>query len=296
MSTNAADGSAHDLKQRLGRYGIWSRDFRPEEPARQTELNESAAELEELGFGALWLGGNSSLALAAPLIGATRTLTVGTSVQNIWLEGPAETAAAFADLEATHPGRFLLGLGVGHAKLVEQYRRPYSALVGYLDGLDAGGFPAGHRLLAALGPRNLRLAGERAAGAIPYLVTPDHTAYARDILGPGPLLAPEVSVILSADPTEARALARAQLGRYLTLPNYTDNFLRHGFTEDDLTDGGSDRLVDALFVWGDETRIHTHLETFHKAGADHVALQVFSPDTNTGLPRQAWRELATLVG
>ncbi|MEU9337456.1 TIGR03620 family F420-dependent LLM class oxidoreductase [Streptomyces sp. NPDC048290] len=285
------------LKQRLGRYGVWSGSFRAEDAGGQAGLDESAAELEELGFGTLWVGGNTSVAVAAPLIRATSRLTVGTSVQNIWLEGPTETAAAFAALDATHPGRLLLGLGVGHAQMEKRYHRPYSALVDYLDALDTDGFPAGRRLLAALGPRTLRLAGQRAAGAIPYLVTPEHTAYARDILGPGPLLAPEVGVVLSADPAEARALARARLDMYLSLPNYTGNFLRHGFTEDDLTDGGSDRLVDALFAWGDESRVRARLDAFHQAGADHLALQVIDADEQgTGLPRRAWRDLAALLG
>ncbi|MFG3270370.1 LLM class F420-dependent oxidoreductase [Streptomyces luteogriseus] len=283
------------LKDTVGRYGIWSVGLRSEDPDRRGELAEAAAELEELGYGAVWLGGNSSAANAAPLIEATSTLTVGTSIQSIWQHEPDATATAFADLESAHPGRFLLGLGVSHAKRVEQYARPYSALVEHLDGLDASGVPADRRLLAALGPKSLRLARDRAAGSIPYLVTPEHTAHAREILGEAPLLAPELGVVPETDPARARALAREFLEIYLPLPNYTNNFLRHGFTEDDLLDGGSDRLVDALFAWGDDTAIRTKIDAFFEAGADHVALQIVNAEPRDALPRKAWRDLAGLL-
>ncbi|MGA5357211.1 LLM class F420-dependent oxidoreductase [Streptomyces purpurascens] len=283
------------LKETVGRYGIWSVGLRSEDPDRRGELAEAAAELEELGYGAVWLGGNSSAANAAPLIEATSRLTVGTSIQSIWQHEPDATATAFAELESAHPGRFLLGLGVSHAKRVEQYARPYSALVEHLDGLDAAGVPSDRRLLAALGPKSLRLARDRAAGSIPYLVTPEHTAHARDLLGEGPLLAPELGVVPETDPTRARALAREFLGIYLPLPNYTNNFLRHGFTEDDLRDGGSDRLVDALFAWGDDTAIRAKIDTFFEAGADHIALQLINDEPRDALPKKAWRDLASVL-
>ncbi|WP_298564798.1 LLM class F420-dependent oxidoreductase [Streptomyces luteogriseus] len=283
------------LKETVGRYGIWSVGLRSEDPDRRGERAEAAAELEELGYGAVWLGGNSSAANAAPLIEATSKLTVGTSIQSIWQHEPDAAATAFAELESAHPGRFLLGLGVSHAKRVEQYARPYSALVEHLDGLDASGVPADRRLLAALGPKSLRLARDRAAGSIPYLVTPEHTAHAREILGEAPLLAPELGVVPETDPDRARALAREFLELYLPLPNYTNNFLRHGFTEDDLLDGGSDRLVDALFAWGDDAAIRAKIDAFFEAGADHVALQVLDGAPRDGLPRKAWRDVATLL-
>ncbi|MFI2635752.1 LLM class F420-dependent oxidoreductase [Streptomyces collinus] len=283
------------LKETVGRYGIWSVGLRSEDPDRRGELAEAASELEELGYGAVWLGGNSSAANAAPLIEATSTLTVGTSIQSIWQHEPDAAAAAFAELESAHPGRFLLGLGVSHAKRVEQYARPYSALAGHLDGLDTAGVPAERRLLAALGPKSLRLARDRAAGSIPYLVTPEHTAHAREILGEAPLLAPELGVVPETDPARARALAREFLEIYLPLPNYTNNFLRHGFTEDDLSDGGSDRLVDALFAWGDDQAIRTKIDAFFEAGADHVALQVLTGEPRDALPRKAWRDVAALL-
>ncbi|MCX4700464.1 LLM class F420-dependent oxidoreductase [Streptomyces sp. NBC_01373] len=283
------------LKETIGRYGIWSAGLRSEDPARRGELTEAAAELEELGYGAVWLGGNSSAAHAVPLIEATSTLTVGTSIQSIWEHEPADSAASFAELEAAHPGRFLCGLGVSHAVLADQYRRPYSALVAYLDAQDEAAAPANRRLLAALGPKTLELARDRSAGSIPYLVTPEHTAYAREILGEAPLLAPELGVVLESDPARARALARGFLAMYLTLPNYTNNFLRHGFTEDDLADDGSDRLIDALFAWGDETTIRTRIDAFFEAGADHVALQVVNGEPRDALPRKAWQSLASLL-
>jgi probable F420-dependent oxidoreductase len=283
------------LKESVGRYGVWSVGLRSEDPARSGEIAEAAAELEQLGFGAVWLGGNSSARNAAPLLEATSTLTVGTSIQSIWQYEAADSAASFAELDAAHPGRFALGLGVSHAKSTDQYRRPYSALVAYLDALDAAGMPADRRLLAALGPKTLELARDRSAGSIPYLVTPEHTAHAREALGKDPVLAPELAVILETDPTRARALAREFLALYLALPNYTNNFLRHGFTEDDLTDNGSDRLIDALFAWGDEKAIRSRTEAFFEAGADHVALQVVDGASRDALPRQAWRTLASLL-
>ncbi|MFH9401389.1 LLM class F420-dependent oxidoreductase [Streptomyces sp. NPDC017638] len=284
------------LKESVGRYGVWSFELRSEDPARRGELDEAAAELEELGYGAIWLGGNSSEDHAAPLVGATRGIVVGTSILNIWQRDAATTAAGYAELEAAHPGRFALGLGVSHGPLVKDYRRPYGAMVDYLDELDRAGVPAGRRVLAALGPRMLELSRDRAAGAIPYLTTPEHTAEAREILGAGPLLAPELKVVLESDPDRARETARAYLANYLRLPNYTNNFLRLGFTEADVAEGGSDRLVDAVFAWGEEDRIRERVTAFHEAGADHVALQVVTADTGDVLPRQEWRRLASLLG
>ncbi|MFD7276879.1 LLM class F420-dependent oxidoreductase [Streptomyces sp. NPDC059862] len=287
---------AATVKQKVGRYGIWSIGLRSEDPDRRGELAEAAAELEELGYGALWLGGNSTARNAAPLIGATSRIVVGTSIQSIWQQEAGDSAAAYADLESAHPGRFVLGLGVSHAKLAEQYRRPYSSLVAYLDALDTAGVPAGRRVLAALGPKTLELARDRAAGAIPYLVTAEHTAQAREILGEAPLLAPELKVVLETDPSRARTLARAYLAMYLALPNYTNNFLRHGFTEADFADGGSNRLIDAVFAWGDDDHILDRIKTFQQAGADHVALQVVAGGPSDALPREEWRRLADLLG
>ncbi|MER6457390.1 LLM class F420-dependent oxidoreductase [Streptomyces sp900105245] len=283
------------LKDRIGRYGVWSVGLRAEDPSRHGELAESAAELQELGYGAAWLGGSSAARHAVPLLRATSTLVVGTSIQSIWQYEAGESAAAFAEVEAAHPGRFLLGLGVSHAKFADQYRRPYSALVAYLDALDEAGVPAERRVLAALGPKTLELSRDRAAGAVPYLVTAEHTAQARGILGEDALLAPELMVVLETDPARARALAREALSTYLALPNYTDNFLRLGFTEEDIAGGGSDRLVDAVFAWGDENRVRDRIDTFRSAGADHLALQVITDSPRDSLPRAEWRRLADLL-
>ncbi|MEU4146250.1 LLM class F420-dependent oxidoreductase [Streptomyces parvulus] len=282
------------LRESVGRYGVWSVQLRADDPSGAAERAEAAAELEELGYGALWLGGNTSAGHAAPLIGATSRLVVGTSIQSIWEHEVAETAASFAELEVAHPGRFVLGLGVSHGPRVKEYSRPYSTMVDYLDGLDRAGMRSGHRVLAALGPKMLDLSRDRAAGAIPYLVTPEHTAQARERLGEGPLLAPEFKVVLDSDPARARATARAYLGRYLALPNYTKNFLNLGFTDADVADGGSDRLIDAVFAWGDEATVRTRIDAFLDAGADHVALQVVEDDMARA-PREGWRRLASLL-
>lgn len=292
VTTGVRDSSP---KEAVGRYGIWSAGLRSEDPAQRGELAEAAAELEELGFGAAWLGGSSGVQHAVPLIEATSRLTVATGIQSIWQYEATDTAARFAELDAAHPGRFLLGLGVSHAKLADQYRRPYSSMVEYLDALDATGVPAGRRILAALGPKMLKLSRDRAAGSHPYLVTPEHTADAREILGEVPLLAPELKVVLETDPDRARSLARDSLAMYLTLPNYTNSFLRFGFTEDDFADGGSDRLIDALFAWGDDDRIRERIDAFYTAGADHVAFQVVTDQDRLALPRPEWRRLAGLL-
>ncbi|MCC8453044.1 LLM class F420-dependent oxidoreductase [Streptomyces rochei] len=282
------------LKESVGRYGVWSAALRADDPGRAAERAEAVAELERLGFGAVWLGGNTSAQDAAPLIEASERIVVGTSIQSIWEHPASETAARFAELEVARPGRFLLGLGVSHGPRVQGYSRPYSTMVGYLDDLDRAGMRAGHRVLAALGPKMLELSRDRAAGAIPYLVTPEHTAQARERLGAGPLLAPEFKVVLDSDPSRARATARAYLGHYLELPNYTKNFLGLGFTDADVTGGGSDRLIDAVFAWGDESTIRARIDAFHDAGADHVALQLVEDDMTT-LPREGWRRLASLL-
>ncbi|TLS47376.1 LLM class F420-dependent oxidoreductase [Streptomyces montanus] len=285
-------------KEAVGRYGIWSVGLRSEDPSQRGELAETAAELEQLGFGAVWLGGSTGVQHAVPLIEATSRLTVATGIQSIWQYEAADTAARFAELESAHPGRFLLGLGVSHAKLTDQYRRPYSSMVDYLDALDApgtAGVPAERRVLAALGPKMLKLSRDRAAGSHPYLVTPEHTAEAREILGEGPLLAPELKVVLETDPDRARSLARDSLAMYLSLPNYTNSFLRFGFTEDDFADGGSDRLIDTLYAWGDDDRIRARIDAFYTAGADHVAFQVVTDQGPSALTRPEWRRLAGLL-
>ncbi|MFF7476836.1 TIGR03620 family F420-dependent LLM class oxidoreductase [Streptomyces sp. NPDC008092] len=285
-------------QQSLGRFGIFSHELRSEDPALQEQRRRAAAELEELGFGAIWLGGNSSVHHAVALAGSTERIALATGILNIWNEDAATVARQRAELEEAHPGRFLLGLGASHAQLAQHYHRPYSTMVGYLDVLDhaATPVPAARRILAALGPKMLRLARDRAAGAHPAMVTPDYVKQAREVLGDGPLLAPVVTAALDSDPVRARALARDFLGLYLRLPNYTANFERLGFTDEDFTGGGSDRLIDTLVVWGTDDAISDRLTEFHTAGADHLALQLITAEGGETPLLTQWRRLADLTG
>ncbi|WP_432175581.1 LLM class F420-dependent oxidoreductase [Streptomyces sp. Tue6028] len=285
-------------QQSLGRFGIFSHELRSEEPALQEQRRRAAAELEELGFGAIWLGGNSSVHHAAALAGSTEGIALATGILNIWHEDADTVARQRAELEDAHPGRFLLGLGAGHAQLAQNYQRPYSTMVGYLNALDdaATPVPADRRILAALGPKMLRLARDRAAGAHPAMVTPAYIKQAREALGDGPLLAPVVTVALENDPVRARDIARDFLGLYLRLPNYTTNFERLGFTDEDFTGGGSNRLLDTLVVWGPDDAISDRLTEFHTAGADHLALQLITAEGGETPPLSQWRRLADLTG
>jgi probable F420-dependent oxidoreductase len=211
-------------------------------------------------------------------LAATTTLPIGTSIVNVWTTEPDQVAAAYQRVSANYPGRFILGIGAGHREHIgDRYVRPYQRLVWFLDVFDNSNVPADHRMLAALGPRVLELAAKRTAGALPYLTTPEHTRRAREILGPDRLLAPEQKVLLETDPDRARSIAREVLGPYLALPNYTNNLRRLGYTEEDLSYGGSDRLVDDLVAWGDEATIRDRVGAHHAAGADHVAVQVLNP-------------------
>jgi probable F420-dependent oxidoreductase len=270
-------------------------------------VREVAAELEELGYGALWMGESvyrEPLTHAGFLLSATQRMVIATGIANIWARDPFTMTAAQLTLSEAYPERFLLGLGVSHARLVEgirghHYERPYAAMRRYLDGMDeaARGYRAAKptapppRVLAALGPRMLALAAERARGAHPYLVTPDHTAKARSALGPDSWLLPEQAVVLETNPDQARAIARRHISRYLDLPNYTNNWRRLGFTDDDLVGQGSDRLVDALVAWGDVEAISRRVKDHLDAGADHVCIQVFDAEPH-GLPLRQWRRLA----
>jgi probable F420-dependent oxidoreductase len=282
----------------VGRVGVWSPAFWGE----HTAAREAAASLEHLGYGALWFpNGHGMFERARDLLDATRTIVVATGIANIWTHPVEEVAAAHHTLTQSYPNRFVLGLGVSHAHLVNReqpgrYMRPFERMRAYLDALDAAPAPVpmGERVLAALGPRMLELARERSAGAHPYLGTVEHTRRAREILGAGPVLAPEQAVALETDPERARAIARGHLAMYLRAPNYTNNWLRLGFTHDDLTGGGSDRLVDALVAWGDLDAIHERVTQHLRAGADHVCLQVLAAD-RLAMPHDGWQLLATLA-
>ncbi|MGH3095896.1 MAG: LLM class F420-dependent oxidoreductase [Streptosporangiales bacterium] len=290
----------------IGRVGLWvtSRHLDMSEP----EHHEAVAEIGELGYGALWFGNApGDLALVTDALAASSGpggdsggggdgLVIATGIVNIWMTAPADLAAAYRRVSERYPDRLLLGLGNSHAPPVEQtgqtYAKPYSKLVAYLDELDGLDTPVPHQdlALAALGPRTVALAGERTAGAHPYLTTPEHTQHAREILGQGPLLAPEQKVVLEEEPATARGIARQTLTRYLEMPNYLNNLRRLGFADTDFPGGGSDRLVDALVAWGDLAAIKDRVQAHHDAGADHVCVQVLSG--STALPRVQWRQLA----
>ena len=276
----------------LGRVGVWwSGSWRvPDGP----EL-DVAAELESLGYGALWSSGRYDPGLSPHferLLAATDHAVVASGIVSIWHATPADVGPAVAALEARYAGRFLLGLGASHAPLTEHYARPYSHMVSYLDALDAleAPVPPGRRVLAALRPRMLELAAARAAGAHPYFVPVEHTAHARTILGAGPLLAPEVAVVLETDPTRAREAARGYATGYLQLPNYAQNLRDFGYGDDDIAGGGSDRLIDAVIPWGDAATVAARVHQHHDAGADHVCVQVIAD--YSAFPLAQYRELA----
>lgn len=283
----------------IGRVGIWcGQPFWGERGA----VLEAAAELEQLGYSALWYrNAPGAFDLARDLLDATQRIVVATGIANIWTHPPLQAAAAHHALEHAHPGRFLLGLGVSHPHIVDRdepgrYRKPIEKMLAYLDALDTAPapVPADQRVLAALGPRMLELARDRSAGAHPYLVPVEHTRRARQVLGQGRLLAPEQGVVLETDPARARSIARQHLAGYLQAPNYRNNWLRLGFSADDFADGGSDHLVDALIAWGSLDDIRERLEEHFRAGANHVCIQALTADP-TALPLAEWRALAALT-
>jgi probable F420-dependent oxidoreductase len=220
---------------------------------------------------------------------------VASGIVSVWTAAPEAVGSAVAGLERRFPGRFLLGIGASHAPLVQDYRRPFAHVVAYLDALDAldTPVPPERRVLAALRPRMLELAAARTAGAHPYFVPVEHTARAREILGRGPLLVPEVAVVLQPDPAQARELARAYASIYLGLPNYTQNLRDFGFEDDDIAGGGSDRLIDAVIPWGDATTVAARVREHHDAGADHVCLQVVA--SRQDFPLDGYRQLAAAL-
>jgi probable F420-dependent oxidoreductase len=247
----------------------------------------AARRIEALGYGSLfvgeWIGGKEAMAHQAVLLAATDRIVTGTGIANVWSRHPAAMQGGADTLGDAYPGRFVLGLGVSHAVMVDgsgqTYEKPLAHMTHYLDGMDATA-ASGHsprvpvpRLLAALRPRMLELARERADGAHPYFVPPSHTPLAREALGPDKLLVPEQAVVVSTDPTVARRTARAHMELYLQLPNYVNSLLHLGFTDDDVAGAGSDRLVDAIVAWGDEAAIATRVRELLDSGADHVLLQ-----------------------
>ncbi len=272
-------------KPDLGRFGSFGRGVTPQQ----------AADIEALGYGAVWVGGSppAELDWVEPLLAATTTLQVATGIVNIWTAAPGPVAESFHRIEAAHPGRFLLGVGVGHPEAHQQYRKPIDALTEYLDKLDDYGVPRGRRVVAALGPKVLALSARRSAGAHPYLTTPEHTARARELIGPEAFLAPEHKVVLTTDAATAREVGRKALDIYLNLANYVNNWKRLGFTDEDVAKPGSDRLVDAVVAHGTPDQIAARLTEHLDAGADHVPVQVL---TSPGKVVDALAELAGPLG
>lgn len=260
----------------IGKVGLWSLEMRFGDKARSSA---AAEELDALGYGAVWIPGGIDDAAPADverLLQATSRMAIATGILNIWKHDPAELAAWFVGLPGEWQARTLLGLGISHGPLIgEKWGKPLEVTAAFLDGMFAAGMPRDNLCLAALGPKMVALSGERTAGAHPYLVTPEHTAQARRILGPGPLLAPEQGVILEEDAGKARALALGALEHYRGLPNYRNNWLRLGFSEAEI-DACDDRLVDALFAIGSVEAVAARVRAHLEAGADHVCLQVIA--------------------
>ena len=246
----------------LGTIGVWRSKAHGAGDLKQ---------LEALGYGAFWIGGSPSVEEARPFLQDGDTIKVVTGILNIWQHQPEDVAAAHQRITADFPDRFLLGIGVGHPEATSDYTRPLKAMREFFDGLD---LPKDQLVAAALGPKMLDLAGERSLGTHPYFITPEHTAFARERLGPDALVAPEVGVVVETDPETARKHAREFAKLYLGLTNYTNNLLKFGFTEKDIADGGSDRLIDAVIPHGSAEQIAEAVRAHLEAGADHVCLQV----------------------
>ena len=271
----------------LGKLGVWT-SYRQ---IGEENAGAAARLAEECGYGTFWLGGSPRLSQVRPLLEATERIAVGTSIVNIWAYEPTQLAAEYAELAPEFGERLMVGVGVGHPEATSDYTRPLSAMREFLDGIDAAPtpIPPERRALAALGPKMLDLAGERSTGTLPYFVPLEHTAAARQRLGPEPLVATEVACVVDADRARARAAARSYAKLYLGLSNYTANLRRFGFDDADIEGEGSDRLIDAVIPHGGPAEVAAVLRAHLEAGADHVAVQ---PVGGEGIPAEAWRTLA----
>ena len=284
----------------LSGVGVWSRELRYN--SDRAAVRDAATELEQLGYTSLFIpdAGGDPLGVADELLGVTDTITVATGILNIWMHEPEQVVRGYRELQARRDDRFILGIGNSHATIVDaeepgRYRQPVTRMIAYLDDLAAAGLDTNDEvILGALGPRMLGLSGTRAAGAHPYLVTVDYIRQAREILGAGRLLAPELGVVLEADPEVARARGRDHVAGYLELPNYLTNLERLGYGADDFADGGSDRLVDDIVAWGTPEAVRERLDAYFAAGADHVCIQILNvPDEHLAL--DDWRRLAQVL-
>ena len=286
----------------LGSVGLWAYQL---DLVPSSQAQETAAEIEELGYGALWIPemiGRESFVSSTLLLTGTKKMVVATGIASIYARDALCANSAWNTVSEAFPDRFLLGLGVSHEVMVSglrghDYSKPFSAMKAYLDGMDNGLFTASpasappQKVLAALGPKMLELAAERTQGAHPYFIPVEHTAFAREVMGDRGWLCPEQAVVLETDPTKAREIARGHIAMYLTLPNYTNNLKRFGFADEDFVDGCSDRLVDAIVAWGDEAAISDRVKAHQDAGADHVCIQVLPAD-GTSIPLETWQRLA----
>jgi probable F420-dependent oxidoreductase len=275
----------------LGRYGVWT-TYRA---IGEDNAGRAAALVADLGFGAFWLGGSPRLTDVRPLLEASGALTVATGIVNVWAYAPQDLAQEYAELSPRFGERLLVGIGIGHREATSDYTRPLASTRAFLDGIDAAPqpIPSDRRALAALGPKMLDLCRERSRGTLTYFVPVEHTRAARARLGDGPLIATELACVLDTDPESARTAARGYAELYLGLGNYTSNLLRYGFTEQDIADGGSDRLIDAIVPHGTAEDIAAVARAHLEAGADHVCLQ---PVGVTGVPRAEWSALASALG
>ena len=285
----------------LGRIGLWAADFDLQPMAKS---QEAIAQVEEMGYGAVWVPEaviREPFASTALLLSATKKIVLATGIASLHARTAQTMQAGWKTLTEAFPDRFLLGIGVSHAPMVQgvhkgTYDKPYSTMVEYLDAMDKGIFfgaaptTAPQRVLAALGPKMLKLAAERGAGAHPYFTPVEHTAFARETMGAGALLAPELAVVLETDATKAREIARKYMTTYTRLPNYANNLKRFGFTDDEITNQ-EDRLVDAIVAWGSLDTVVAAVKGHLDAGADHVCIQVLTDKPGT-LPMREWQELA----
>jgi probable F420-dependent oxidoreductase len=274
----------------LTKYGVWiGRSL------SETDYGEAAGVAEDLGFGALWLGGSPRLPQLRPLLETSESIVIATGIVNIWQYEPAELAEEFWQLDREFPGRVLLGVGIGHREATSEYQKPLAKSREFLDGLGAAATPVPRErmVVAALGPKMLDLSFERTLGTHPYFTPVEHTRLAREQLGPQALVAPELAVVVDEDRDRARAVARKYAEMYLRLTNYVGNLKRLGWAEEELADGGSDRLIDTIVPQGSAQALAAVVQAHLDAGADHVCVQTVGVD---GVPSTEWTALASAFG